>query len=334
MKTIRRIIFLTALVLAGIAAYTGWKLFGKATSNNLELRIRSNWTHEKLSGELQKKAGLRDGNSFVWWLKRLGYHSIKPCTVRIPAGTSVYQIAQILKANRYQTTDITILGSMKPLKLARLLDSKIEVNEETFIEELKNGKDLLATGFNDTTWPALMIPNTYNFSVATTQAGFFTRMKKEYDRFWNEERTGKAEKQGLNPLQVAVIASIVTKESNKTDEYENIAGVYINRLKKGMALQADPTIVFARGTEGRVLNKDLKIESPYNTYEHTGLPPGPICIPNLSALEAVLNYKGHSYLYFVADPSLNGYHHFSRTLAEHEVWAVKFRLAAWAKKKK
>jgi UPF0755 protein len=143
------------------------------------------------------------------------------------------------------------------------------------------------------------------------------RMLKEYKAFWNADRLTLAGKQGLVPLQVSIIASIVTRESNQTSEYKNIAGVYINRLRKGMLLQADPTVTFARGYEGRVLFKDLEINSPYNTYKNKGLPPGPICIPNISSIEAVLSYESHNYLYFCASPELNGFHSFATDLRTH-----------------
>jgi UPF0755 protein len=131
----------------------------------------------------------------------------------------------------------------------------------------------------------------------------------------------------LTVKEVIALASIVTKESNKAEEYEKIAGVYLNRLRKGMLLQADPTVVFARGKSGRVWAADLNIQSPYNTYIHAGLPPGPICIPNLQSIEAVLNYKQHNYLYFCARADFSGYHDFATNLAEHNRNAAAFHRA-------
>lgn len=319
---------IAALSLAA-GGYFAYILFGPACGNEkaVTVRIRSGWTMDKLAMVLSEKAELSNNERFVLWVQRLGYQKVRPCTIEIPAKASIYEIAGILKKNRYQTVNITILGSMNLEKLANVLASKLEIDADSFVNRIESGGEIGNSGFNETTWPALFLPNTYNFTVATGIDGFIRRMEKEYDRFWNAERMKKADKQGFTPLQISVIASIVTKESNKTDEYVNIAGVYINRLRRDMLLQADPTVAFARGSEGRILLSDLSIESPYNTYLHKGLPPGPICIPNLSSIEAVLNYSGHSYLYFVADPKLNGYHHFSTSLAEHLVWAAKYHAA-------
>lgn len=334
MKRPGLVLLFILLIACIVAAWHAYGLFGPATSNDgtVAIRIRMGWDHEKLAAHLKEKTGLKDELTFITWVKRLGYKTVKPCTIDIPPETSVYEIAEILKANRNQTVNITILGSMNLKKMAKMLASKIEIDSDSF-EQLLSGGKIYETGYDDKTWPALFIPNTYNFSVATTQAGFIERMVKENVKFWTSERLELAEKKGFSTIEVATLASIVTKESNKTDEYEKIAGVYINRLRKGMLLQADPTIAFARGYDGRILKKDLGIESPYNTYIHKGLPPGPICIPNISSINAVLEYESHPFLYFVADPSLNGYHHFSKTLVEHEIWAAKFRIAAWKKEK-
>jgi UPF0755 protein len=325
------LIFLILLAMgAAVAGYLAFVCLRPAVSaeQKISVRIRSGWNLEKLAKELKTKAGLKDEKAFVVWVSRLGYKKVRPCTIEIPAGCSLYKLAQILKENRYQTVNLTVLGSMNLQRLAAVLDAKIEVNSDTFVNFIEHAGQIYDTPFDSTNWQSLFIPNTYNFAVSTDLKGFITRMHKEYLRFWNNERTELARKQGFTPKEVSTLASIITKESNKTDEYENIAGVYINRLRKGMLLQADPTVAFARGSEGRILEVDLQIQSPYNTYLHKGLPPGPLCIPNLSSLEAVLNYSHHDFLYFVANPDLNGRHHFSKTLQEHELWANKYRAAA------
>lgn len=152
-------------------------------------------------------------------------------------------------------------------------------------------------------------------------------MLKEHNKFWNIKRIQRSVVQRLTRKEVITLASIVTKESNKSDEYEKIAGVYINRLRKGMLLQADPTVVFARGKTGRVWAADLSIQSSYNTYLHPGLPPGPICIPNLQSIEAVLDYKQHDFLYFCAKADFSGYHDFATSLAAHNHNAAAFHRA-------
>jgi UPF0755 protein len=212
--------------------------------------------------------------------------------------------------------------------LSRLFASKLEVNADSFMSILKSKTAIqVYADFNDTTWPALFIPNTYNLYASTETPELLKRMAKEYDKFWNPKRIQRSIIQRLTCKEVMTIASIVTKESNKSDEYEKIAGVYINRLRIGMLLQADPTVVFARGKTGRVWTADLAIQSPYNTYLHEGLPPGPICIPNLQSIEAVLNYKQHNYLYFCARADFSGYHDFATNLLDHNRNAAAFHRA-------
>jgi UPF0755 protein len=259
--------------------------------------------------------------------KNVGYAVPRPCTITIEPNDNVYSIIQQLKANRNQTVNLTIQGSMDAASLSRLFASYLEIDADSFMLLLKSSSTLQSSGFNDTTWPALFIPNTYNLYVATETDELLVRMVKEYNRYWNNKKLQRCNNQGLTINEVITLASIVTKESNKTDEYEKIAGVYLNRLRKGMLLQADPTVVFARGKAGRVWAADLMIQSPYNTYIHPGLPPGPICIPNLQSIDAVLNYKKHEFLYFCAKSDFSGYHDFASNLAEHNRNAAAFHRA-------
>lgn len=305
-------------------------ILGKAVSVNdpLKLRIRKSWTLNQLADSLVLKAGLKHPNVFRLLAKNGGYATPRPCTITIAPTENIYGIIQELKANKNQTVNIAIEGSMDAESLARLFASKLEVNADSFLTILKTRSAIHAyADFNDTTWPALFIPNTYNLYVATETPELLKRMAKEYEKFWNSKRIQRSIIQRLTCKEVITLASIVTKESNKTDEYDKIAGVYLNRLRKGMLLQADPTVVFARGKAGRVWAADLAIQSPYNTYLHPGLPPGPICIPNLKSIEAVLNYKQHDYLYFCAKSDFSGYHDFATNLADHNRNAAAFHQA-------
>jgi UPF0755 protein len=175
----------------------------------------------------------------------------------------------------------------------------------------------------------MFIPNTYEFYWTTSATEFAERMKTEYDRFWDTTRKQKAEEIEMSPVEVTTLASIVQAETTKTEELPRVAGLYINRLQRGIPLQADPTVKFAVGdfTLKRILNKHLEIDSPYNTYKHAGLPPGPINFPEISAIDAVLNYEDHNYLYMVAKPDFSGFHNFSTTLAEHNRNANRYRAA-------
>jgi len=173
------------------------------------------------------------------------------------------------------------------------------------------------------------VQNTYEFWWNTTAEGFFKRMYKEYDKFWNRERTGKARDIGLTKNEVITLASILINETNKEDEYRKMAGVYINRLNQGIRLQADPTVKYALGDydRKRVLKKDTYVESPYNTYLNYGLPPGPIALPSVNAIDAVLDYDRHDYLYFCAKEDFSGYHNFARTLDQHNKNARSYQKA-------
>jgi UPF0755 protein len=177
---------------------------------------------------------------------------------------------------------------------------------------------------------SIFIPNTYQFYWNTSAEQFMERMAKEYKAFWTDERKAKAKKIGLSQTEVAVLASIVQAEQSRHhDEKPVIAGLYINRLKKGMRLESDPTLVYAHGDFSikRVLNVHKEIDSPYNTYRNSGLPPGPINLPEISSLDAVLNYKSHEYIFMCAKEDFSGYHNFSKTYQQHCIYANKYREA-------
>lgn len=311
------------VLLAGIAAF---QLFSKSFDNEkkVRFRVRKSWNLEKLATELEKSAGLKHKERMLRWMKWRGYRQVRPCVIEIPAGANAKTVIDLLIENRKQTVNVVILGSMDAESLSRMLASKIEVNADSFMHILKTGSLLKPYGFNDSTWPAMFIPNTYNMYVSTEAPDLLKRMENEYQKFWNSARIQRAITQQLTCKEVMTLASIVTKESNKVSEYENIAGIYINRLRKGMLLQADPTVVFVRGRTGRVFDSDLKINSPYNTYIYKGLPPGPLCIPNKESIEAVLNYRAHDYLYFCAKADGSGYHSFAKTYEEHKINAAAF----------
>lgn len=246
------------------------------------------------------------------------------------------------RENMTNTAAIAMLanGLQKPVKLtfstARKLEdlpAKLSVGLELDSADLAvlllNDSVALAYGFDQQNFISMFLPNTYEVYWTTTPHELLDRMKREYDRFWNEERKQKAANMGMTPLQVSTLASIVDAETNRMDEAATIAGVYINRINRGIPLQADPTLVFAIGDFSirRILAKDKAIDSPYNTYLYRGLPPGPIQMPAIAAVEAVLNYEDHRYLYFCAKEDFSGYHVFAKTLSEHNINAQRFQQA-------
>ena len=203
---------------------------------------------------------------------------------------------------------------------------ELNTSKEELLTLLKDADVLADLGFDTTTIMAMFIPNTYQIYWNTPALDLLKRMKKEYHRFWNEDRMAKASAIGLSPDQVITLASIIEEETVKPEEYPVIAGVYINRLNRGIKLDACPTLKFVLGdfTISRILDRYLKINSPYNTYMYAGLPPGPIRMASIKVIDSVLNYQKHDYLYFCAKSDFSGYHNFSKTLRQHNIYAREY----------
>lgn len=209
--------------------------------------------------------------------------------------------------------------------LAGRIANQIEADSLSLLNVMTSKEFLETNGFDPKTALGMYIPNSYEFFWNTSAEQFRNRMLKEFQRFWNDSKTERAKALNLTPNQVMTLASIVQKETSKVDERPKVAGVYINRLKVGMPLQADPTVIYAikeqsgdfNQTIKRVLFKDLELDSPYNTYKYAGLPPGLIAMPDISSIDAVLNYEKHDYYYFVADVTNFGYHKFAKNLSQH-----------------
>jgi len=227
---------------------------------------------------------------------------------------------------------VTFNNQERLANLAGRLASQIEADSLSLIQQFLATDFLKENGFTPETALAMYLPNSYEFFWNTSAQDFQSRMLKEYKRFWTPKRLAAAKEKGLTPIEVISLASIVHKETAKVEERPAIAQVYLNRLRKRMRLQADPTVIYALKREAndfamvirRVLKKDLKLKSPYNTYRVKGLPPGPITMPDISAIDAVLFPKEHNYLYFVVDPRKPGYHDFSKSLGEHNRKAQRY----------
>lgn len=254
-----------------------------------------------------------------------------------PALTSTY-VARMFSHGWQSEAAITLSGSIRTRgTLAKRISSKMMIDSTAVADALKDNSFLAAYGTDTTGVFSLFIPDTYSILWTASVEDIFARFKKEYDAWWTSERKAKAEAAGLSPYEVSVLASIVDGETKYQPEMARIAGVYLNRLKRGMLLQADPTVAYCFGYSiNRVLKKHLEVNSPYNTYKFKGLPPGPISVPPKACLEAVLNAEKHSYIYFCASPELNGTHRFATNLSEHNANAVMYQraLTAWQKKNK
>ena len=269
---------------------------------NVELFIPTGSNYNLLKANLADAHFIVNGKSFNWVANKKELpDNIHPGHYVVKNGMSNNQLVNMLRG-----------GLQTPVKV-------------TF----NNIRDVNQLGFNNYTIPALFLPDTYEFYWNTDAEGFIVRMFQEYNKFWNEERKQQAQSKGLTSIQVSTLASIVNKETNMSDEMPRVAGVYLNRLKNNWLLQADPTLVFAWNDFSikRVLDRHKEIESPYNTYKYPGLPPGPICIPSLTAVKAVLDAEDHHYFYFCAKEDFSGYHNFAKTLAEHNRNAAKYQQA-------
>ena len=230
------------------------------------------------------------------------------------------------------TVNVTFNNQEKIEDLAKRVADQIEADSLSLINAFKDPIFLEKTNFNNLNLISMYLPNTYNFYWNTSAEDFRDRMYLEYKKYWTKKRILAANKIGLNTIEVIILASIINKETPIFNERKKIAGVYLNRLKKKIKLQADPTVIFAIKNENkkfdtiikRVLLSDLKINSKFNTYKIRGLPPGPICMPDLTSIEAVLNPEKHDYIFFVADPDKPGYHNFSKSLKMHNFYKRKY----------
>ena len=252
------------------------------------------------------------------------FSKVRPGKYRIKRGMGNNDIVNLLRTERLTTK--VVFNNLERLEdLAARISKQIEADSVELLNAFKNEKFLKSLGFTSETALAMYLPNTYDFFWDVTPEDFRNRMLEYYNLFWNEERVRKANALNLSPIEVYILASIVQKESLRSEEQNIISGVYHNRLRKNMKLQADPTVIYAikkkeknfKKIIRRVLYRDLKLNSPYNTYRYKGLTPGPICMPNLSTIEAVLNPEIHNYLYFVASPTDPGFHLFSKNYSEH-----------------
>ncbi len=252
--------------------------------------------------------------------KRVGVYELHP-------GMSARQLAAKLARGSQKPVRVTFNNMRTVDQFAERVAEQLCFSPEKLKSLLHNDSVVSSLGFTRQTLPAMFLPDTYEFYWTVSPEAFLQKMKREYDRFWQGERKEKAQRLGLSPVEVATLASIVEEETNKADELGKVAALYMNRLRRGMLLQADPTVKFACGdfTLKRVLNKHLAVESPYNTYRVAGLPPGPIRIASKRGLDAVLDHKRHSYLYMCAREDFSGYHNFATTLAEHNRNAQRYQ---------
>lgn len=285
-------------------------------------------SYNQVIDTLKSKIRIRDIKVFEWLAKKKNYPDmIRPGRYLINRSMTYNSLINLLRSGKQAPVRITFSNVRTLNEIAGKIGKQIEADSARIIGFLSDNNNYKTDGFTRETIISLFIPNTYEFYWNTDAKGLYSRMLKEYKLFWNAERLEKARQKNLNPNEVSILASIIDDEVVKRDEKPRIAGVYINRIKRGIPLQACPTIKFALNdfTITRVLKKYLLIDSPYNTYRHPGFPPGPISCPTIEGIDAVLNAEKHEYLFFAAKADFSGYHNFSRTLSEHNKYALLYQ---------
>ena len=334
--------FLTAFILIGILGGIGmvYELYSRVYQPNIVLPndasekyiyIPTGAEFSDVVKVLSDNGLLINANSFEWLAATKKYTTnIKAGRYRINRNLNNNELINLLRSGRQTPLKVTFNNVRTKEQLAGKIANQLEVDSITLLTYITDTTFLNKMQVNADNVACIFIPNTYEFYWNTSAEGFVNRMLKEYQNFWNSSRKKKVEKIKLNYYEVAILASIVEKEQNiKRDERPEIAGLYLNRIKKRMKLESDPTLIFALGdfTIKRVLNKDKKVDSPYNTYKHKGLPPGPICIPSINAIDAVLNSADHKYIFMCAKEDFSGYHNFAKTYAKHLINARKYQKA-------
>lgn len=313
-----------AVLLAGAAGFVLGRYYIDNKKPNFSekyvLYVRPDMTVGEVLDSLQTRAGtIRPKSVERAFAEMETADRMKPGRYVVDSTCTSIYVARMLVFGWQTPQNMTLSGTLrKKDRIAQRISSQMMIDSASVADALNDEAFLAGYGFTPENVFALIIPDTYEMYWTASVKDIFDRFKKEYDAFWTSDREAKAKAQGLTPMQVSVMASIVSGETLKTFEYPIIAGVYLNRYKKGMRLQADPTIAFCYDyTLDRILKKHLTVDSPYNTYKHVGLPPAPINVPPKACLEAVLNPQKHNYIYFCASPAFDGTHNFAVGYNEH-----------------
>ncbi len=330
-------ILLFLIVVIGIASFFAYQKYQEIFTPNVPptledkfLHIPSFSSYEEVVDLLEAGNFIMEKTSFHWLAEKMKYKrdEMRAGRYEIQPGWSNYDLIRHLRNGKQATVKLVLNNERLPADVAGKAAQFIEADSASIMDMFQSESFIEKYGLEPETIMCNFIPNTYEFYWNTSAEAFFEKMLKEKEVFWMKNaRRQRAEAMGYSENEVYTLASIVERETLKKDEKPRIAGVYLNRLKRGMLLQADPTVVFANGDFGirRVLNRHLELDSPYNTYMYQGLPPGPISMASIASLDAVLNAEEHRYLYFCAKPDNSGYHAFAKNLSGHNANANKYR---------
>ncbi|MEJ7557915.1 MAG: endolytic transglycosylase MltG [Pedobacter sp.] len=330
-----KIVIALLLAILVVGGYYGISFYNvyfapNTTGKSKYVYVRTGSSKEDLFKELSDKGTLDNVETFSKAAEKMGLgKSLKPGRYRIEKGMNNRALINMLKAGNQEPVKLKFQNIRMKENFAGYLSRNLEPDSLTFLSVLDSTALLEKYGFNADNSYVMFIPNTYEMYWNTPASEFFNRMHAEYDKFWTADRKAKAASLNLTPIEVSILASVVDAEALYDKEMPIIAGLYLNRLNKGILLQADPTVIYANGdfTVKRVTNALLNVQSKYNTYKFAGLPPGPIMMPSINAIDAVLNKNDNNYIYMCAKEDFSGYHNFAVTVQEHERNAKKYRNA-------
>lgn len=334
-KKSTKIILAIAVVALLVGAYFGIKFYSlyfapNVTGKEAYLFIKTGGTYDEFVNELESKSALKNIASFKEAAEKMNLaRALKPGRYAVKEGMNNRTLINKLKAGNQDPVTLKFQNIRKKENFAAFLAKNLEADSAAFMQVLDSAALAEKYGFTTENVYTLFIPNSYEFYWNIDPLEFFNKMQKQYTKFWNADRKAKAEKLKLTPTQVTILASIVDWEALYDKEMPTIAGLYLNRLNRGILLQADPTVIFANNdfTVKRVTRDLLAKESKYNTYKYAGLPPGPIMMPSINAIDAVLNRETNNYIYMCAKEDFSGYHNFAETREQHEINAKKYREA-------
>jgi len=330
-KNIIIIVVLCAILLAGILGIVFYKTFFAENVKNREVTVLvpPGADFEQVMDTLRKYEVLKSEETFRKTAEVLKYKKIKIGKYNLSDCRSNLDLVRMLRRGQHYSVKFTFNNVRTADQFVEKVGNKFFFEPSELQAMLHNRDTMQKYGLNDTTAVCLFIPNTYELYYDITASDFLDKMYDYYLQFWNEQRKATASEIGLTPVQVATLASIVEEENMRPSEKAIIAGLYMNRIHKDMLLQSDPTVKFAIGdfARKRILNADLQVDSPYNTYKYKGLPPGPIRIPEASTMDSVLHYRHHNYLYMCAKEDFSGYHNFTASATVHAQNAARYRAA-------
>ncbi|HVW96305.1 MAG TPA: endolytic transglycosylase MltG [Mucilaginibacter sp.] len=333
--TLRKFVVIMVIILLIAIGFTGLNYYLKyytpnVTDSQQYLYIHNGATFNDVYKTVQEQGIVKDTASFYKAAENMNYVTrVKPGRYHLLKGMSNRRLINMLASGTQEPVNLSFHNIRLKEDFAAFVAKRIEPDSTAIIRLLDSAGFVQQYGFTTDNVYTMFLPDTYQLYWNTSPEKFFTKMHDSYEKFWTPERKQKAAAINLTLPEVSVLASIVDAEALHDDEMPIIAGLYLNRLKKGMKLEADPTVIFAENdfTIKRVLSKQLLINSPYNTYLHTGLPPGPIMMPSVNAIKSVLNYQQNDYLYMCAKADFSGYHAYATNMADHLVNAHKFQQA-------